>query len=233
MRSLRRDDIAVLNRIGWLSTCPDDIRSALLDIASVLRLEPGAPVFHVGDRPGAFYGIETGCIAFEAAQTDRPPQMGFLLHVGCWFGEGTLSGRHTRLVGARATRPTTLVSVDLAGFRSLAARQPEVWRCVAELATENTSRVIGLAEDLMLRGSSERLTALLVRLAGLREAAPPNPAVIDATQAEIAAVANLSRSTVSSLLHDLERDGLIELGRSTIRVLKPSDLIHRTAVLQQ
>ena len=225
MNGILTEKIAVLRRIGWLARCPDDIRDALLDACRISRLDAGAPVFHINDPAGGLFGIESGCIAFEAAQSDRPPQMGLLLHPGCWFGEGTLSGRPTRLVGPRATRPTILAAVELKRFRTLAAGRPEIWRYVAELATENTARVIGLAEDLMLRGSRARLAAILVRLAGLRESSPPSPPVIDATQAEIAAVANLSRSMVSVLLHELERSGFIELGRSSISIADPSGLL--------
>ena len=71
----------------------------------------------------------------------------------------------------------------------------------------------------MLRGSRTRLTAVLVRLAGLREEHPPDPPIIDATQGEIASVANLSRSVVSELLLEMEHDGCIHLKRAALQVL--------------
>ena len=71
----------------------------------------------------------------------------------------------------------------------------------------------------MLRGSRTRLAALLLRLAGLRDEHRQEPATIDATQSELAAIANLARSVVSTLLLDMERDGAIHLRRAAVEVL--------------
>lgn len=229
VKTVRKEEIEVLRRIGWLSNCPAEVQAAIFDIATVLRLESDATVYQLGAEPGGFFGIEAGCVAFEAAQSSRAPQKGLILHAGCWFGEVTLTGQRIRLVGARTTRPSTLVSIERRRFLALAARQPEVWRYVADLMAANLARVVGLAEDLMLRDSRQRLAAILVRLAGLREAFPPNPPVIDATQSEIAAIANLSRSMASPLLHELEGDGLIELSRSMILIKNPAGLVGRTS----
>ena len=229
VRKAQLEEIEVLHRIGWLSNCPAEIQAAMFDIATVIRLESDATVYRLGAEPGGFFGIEAGCVAFEAAQSSRAPQKGLIFHPGCWFGEITLTGQRIRLVGARTTRPSTLVSIERHRFLALAARQPEVWRYVAELTAGNLARVVGLAEDLMLRDSRQRLAATLVRLAGLREAFPPNPPVIDATQSEIAAIANLSRSMASPLLHELVRDRLIELNRSTILIRDPPGLVARSS----
>ena len=79
--------------------------------------------------------------------------------------------------------------------------------------------------DYQLRGSRDRLAAILVRLAGLRNDDPPDPPVIDATQAEIAAIANLSRSVVSDLLPKMEREGLVSLGRASVKILDADRLL--------
>jgi CRP-like cAMP-binding protein len=222
VKAVRKEEIEVLRRIGWLSNCPAEVQAAIFDIATVLRLESDATVYQLGAEPGGFFGIEAGCVAFEAAQSSRAPQKGLIFHAGCWFGEVSLTGQRIRLVRARTTRPSTLVSIERRRFLALAARQPEVWRYVADLMAANLARVVGLAEDLMLRDSRQRL-------AGLREAFPPNPPVIDATQSEIAAIANLSRSMASPLLHELEGDGLIELSRSMILIKNPAGLVGRTS----
>jgi CRP-like cAMP-binding protein len=171
------------------------------------------------------YGLEEGCLALEAAQSGGPPQKSFLIHPGTWIGEGPVAGLEARIIGAWATRPSRVLSIEIVSFRRVAARDPDLWRHLVLLALQNSMRVIGLAQDLMLRGSRQRLAALLARLGGLRDDHRPVPAVVDATQSEIAAIANLSRGVVSRLLLEMEQEGLVRLRRANVEILDPDRLL--------
>ena len=217
--------VSLLVRVGWFSRIPAPLRSALLDVAWVQRYETGQPLFAVGDQPGGLYGLESGCLALEAAQSDSPPQKTFLVHPGAWIGEGPVAGLEVRMIGAWATRPSMVVAIEIAAFRRVAAQTPELWRHLTLLSLENNGRSIGLAQDLMLRGSLERLAALLARLGGLRDAHPPASPVVDATQSEIAGMANLSRSVVSSLLLKMELDGIVRLRRAGVEIIDAGRLL--------
>ena len=217
--------VSLVVRVGWFSRIPVPLRSALLNVAWVQRYKTGQPLFAVGDQPGGLYGLESGCLALEAAQSDSPPQKTFLVHPGTWIGEGPVAGREVRMIGAWATRPSMVVAIEIAAFRRVAAQTPELWRHLTLLSLENNGRSIGLAQDLMLRGSLERLAALLARLGGLRDPHPPASPVVDATQSEIAGMANLSRSVVSSLLLKMERDGIVRLRRAGVEIVDAGRLL--------
>lgn len=77
----------------------------------------------------------------------------------------------------------------------------------------------------MARSGRHRLLTILARLAGLREECVPDPAIIDATHAEVADISNLSRSVVTRFLKELDRDGLVRLGRATIEIPEPQRLL--------
>lgn len=215
----------LVQRVGWLARLPSELQSALLAVARIRQHPAGDVLFRVGDEPGGLFGLESGCLAVEAAQSDSPPQKGLLIHPGAWIGEGPISGLAARLVGAWTTRPSTVIAIEIAAFRRLALGTPDLWRQLALLAVENTARAIGLAQDLMLRGSRERLAALLARLGGLRDAHPPDPAVVDATQGEIAAIANLSRGVVSALLQEMETAGMVRLRRAGVEIIDARRLL--------
>ena len=214
-----------LEETGWLSALPPPLRAGLLDVSRLKRYGAGDRVYGLGDPPGGLYGLEAGCLALEAAQSDSPPQKGFLIHPGTWIGEGPVAGLDARITGAWATRPSKALSIEIAGFRRVAARFPDLWRHLVLLALQNNMRAIGLAQDLMLRGSRQRLAALLARLGGLRDDHRPVPAVVDATQGEIAAIANLSRGVVSRLLLEMEQEGLVQIRRASIEILDPDRLL--------
>lgn len=215
----------LLEETGWLSEIPPALRAELLDMARMKSLDAGEKLYGLGDPPGGLHGLEAGCLALEAAQSHAPPQMGFLVHPGAWIGEGPVAGLEARITGAWATRPSRVLSIEIAAFRRAAAREPELWRHLVLLGLQNQRRLIGLVQDLMLRGSRQRLAALLARLAGLREDRPPPEPVVDATQGEIAAIANLSRGVVSRLLIEMEAEGILRLRRASVEILDPDRLL--------
>lgn len=223
----REDALAFARSTGWSSRLPGELQAELLAAARLRVLAEGTRVYSIGDPPGGLAGVVSGCLAGEAAQSGSPPHKSILLHPGAWIGEGPAAGLDARMTGVWATRKSAVLAIEIADFRRVAATQPEAWRLVALLALENHSRTMGLAQDLMVRGGRQRLLAILARLGGLREECVPDPAVIDATQAEIADIANLSRSVVSRFLQEMEVDGLLRLGRANLEILDPPGLLSR------
>jgi CRP-like cAMP-binding protein len=216
-----------LEGTGWLSELPPPLRSTLADASRLRLFGAGDRVYGLRDPPGGFYGLEEGCVALEAAQSDKPPQKGFLIHPGTWIGEGPVAGLEARITDAWATRPSKVLSIEIAALRRLAARDPELWRHLVLLALHNQRRAMGLAHDLTLRGSRRRLAALLARLAGLREDHAPADPIVDATQGEIEAIANMSRGVVSRLLLAMGQEGLLRLRRANVEILDPEGLLEQ------
>ena len=221
----RDEALSFARRTGWSSRLPRPLQADLLDMARLRVLEEGARLYAIGDPPGGLYGLVSGCLAAEAAQSGAPPHKSLLLHPGAWFGAGPVAGLEARVIGTWATRPSAVLSIEIADFRRVAAVHPEAWRHIVLLEIENHARTMGLCQDLMVRGGRPRLLAILARLGGLHEKPVPEPAVIDATQDEVADIANLSRSVVSRFLQDMEREGLVRLRRKTIEIVDAGRLL--------
>lgn len=217
--------LSFARRTGWSSRLPPALQADLLDAARLRVLEDGGRLFAIGDLPGGFYGLVSGCLAAEAAQSGAAPHKSLLLHPGAWIGVGPVAGLDARVIGTWATRRSAILAVEIADFRRVAAAHPDSWRHIALLEVENHARTMGLCQDLMVRGGRPRLLAILARLGGLHEKPVPEPAVIDATQDEVADIANLSRSVVSRFLQDMEREGLVRLRRKTIEILDARRLL--------
>jgi CRP-like cAMP-binding protein len=79
---------------------------------------------------------------------------------------------------------------------------------------------------MMIRDSNRRCAAALLNVANCRRGEPSSTPVLNAplSQEELAAIANLSRTSISSILRDLEADGLIELGYRTVTLRDPARL---------
>jgi voltage-gated potassium channel len=62
------------------------------------------------------------------------------LHAGSFFGEIALITGGPRTATAVATKHTTLLVLDIADFRELAATRPELARAIHEEATKRQNR---------------------------------------------------------------------------------------------
>lgn len=210
--------------VGWCTRMPVALRDALLASTRLRLIEAGLRLYAIGDEPGPMYFLARGSLAAEVAPSFVLPQKSMLLYPGAWLAEGPTAVSR-RQVGIWATRDSMVLSIELGDFRRVARKHPDIWRFLALLALENHYRTMGLAHDLMIRGGRRRLSAILARMAGLRDEVVPDPLVIDATQSEVADIANLSRSVVSGFLNGMEEDGLLRLCWGGIEILQPDALL--------
>jgi len=223
--STRRHAVEFATRAGWASRIPLATRDALIAASRHRRLPAQARVSWPEGEPGPAFFIAEGCLAVVAASTATLPRTYMYLYPGTWIADGATRPTD-RAMGFVATRPSALLLVDAADLRRIAAAQADLWRHIASLSAEDHHRTIGLAQELMIRGGRRRLAALLARLSGLREEVVPDPPVIHATQTEVAEITNLARSVVSSFLKQMERDGILRLGWSSIEILAPDRLLN-------
>jgi CRP-like cAMP-binding protein len=200
--------------------------ASLLAAARLKTYPTGARLCSIGDKPGAMFFLARGCLSAEVSPSVSSPHKCLLLYAGAWMGEGPTTQTFRR-VGLVTTRPSSVLLIENVDVRRVASVHSDLWRHLADLALTNHYRTMGLAHDLMIRGGRRRLAAILARLAGLRDDPVPDQLLIDATQMEVAEIANLARSVVSAFLQDLERDGIVRPKWGTIEVLRPDLLLQR------
>jgi len=145
---------------------------------------------------------------------------------GSWFGLAAAMHKQSRVVGVTATRASVLLLLPMAEFDAIVTENPASWRFFTAMAMINMSVAMGAADDLLIRDTSRRCIATLLRLAGLRSSSGLTPPLseVDVTQEELAYLSNLSRNAAGLLLRDLQKRGLIELAYKSIRILNPTAL---------
>lgn len=153
-----------------------------------------------------------------------------LVHVaepGFWFGEfALLTGRLT-VVTAVAHTPARLLFLSKAKFDALVTEDPRLYPKFAQLVFDRYAlllRAIVQGHDM---DPEARLRQRLAMLGALRardrpEAGPPTLAI---SQANLAKMVGISRQTLNTMLGALQRQGLIELGFKSIRVLDAARLV--------
>jgi CRP/FNR family transcriptional regulator, cyclic AMP receptor protein len=216
--------IAVGN--GWLSLTPPPFQNAVLDRCRLQGFVAGQAIYCVGDPPGGMYGLVSGGVGISIAPGESGPYFAHLAGPGTWFGEMAAVMRQPRRVSLTATRDAELLHLPMTKIDEIVARDPEWWRFFALVPMTHLETAIGACDDLMLRDHVKRCVATLLRLGGRRRPSPSDaiPAEIDASQEDIAVLANVARTTAGSVLRKLEASGHIEQLYRRIRIPAPEAL---------
>jgi CRP/FNR family transcriptional regulator, cyclic AMP receptor protein len=222
MRTAR--DIAA--RGGWLSQTPLSFRKAILDRASLQSFSPGETIYMVGAPPGGIYGMISGGVRLAAAAGELGPFITHYFRPGSWLGEGPIITDGPRMIGLNAAKETELLYVPLPSLRELLDQDPVFWRWFALLAFEHERTAVSAVADLMIRDHVRRLVAVLLRLADARTKTPEGDARIEveASQSDLATMANVARTTANATLRKLASAGHVKVTYSRIRVVNPDSL---------
>jgi CRP/FNR family cyclic AMP-dependent transcriptional regulator len=220
-----------LKRHGWLAHAPASFTEQLLRRCEIESVDRGVCPYRMGEPPDGLRGIVTGGFAFEIAIHERGPHLAHIFRPGFWFGELELFAGIPKISSITATRPSIILHLDQASFEDLVSVEPESWRWVGLLASQHTELALRVIDDASLRDPAQRIVALLLRLAGVRNSDnlnDPQPE-LDITQDDLAHLATVSRSTVVAHLQALESAGLIARDYGRLTLLDPGGIRQRLA----
>ena len=216
----------IVSRRGWLSQVPTVFRRQVLERCLVETFAAGATIYSVGDPPGGMYGLAAGRFGVSIAPGERGPYLVHFATPGVWFGELPAFTGLPRQLGLVAARDATVLHLPLHAIREIVRLDPGAWQFLAFVMIDHLRLLIGAADDLMLRDPARRFVAVLLRAAGCRNETPPGtePIDIDVSQDDLAAMANMARTSVNAALRKLEASGGVELAYRRIRILAPEAL---------
>jgi CRP-like cAMP-binding protein len=214
-----------LRHNGWLSRTSKEFRDSVCQRSYFKKLKAGEILFLAGDEHRGLFGLVTGGLGAFIAPDDTLPAFAHLFHPGSWLGEiPALTGRH-HVVGTQANRESTILHLPAQTLAEMLVAKPEYWKFLGQLAADHVEISIAAVADLMRRDNKQRLAALILRLAGCRIAGESSFVhEVHVTQEDIAAISNLSRTTVISILNQLEEAGLIERSYRRLRISNPDGL---------
>lgn len=210
---------------GWLSQTPPAFRRAVLDRAVLRTFKAGAPIQRAGDEAGGIHGLLSGRVRVFHTSAEQGSLLVHIFHPGAWFGESpTIVGKY-RLVGVTAAGPAELLYVSRHGINEMTRADPDSWRLFAQPLVHHLETALGAVSDLMMRDDTKRFVAVLLRLGGCRLASSrPDLPIVEASQEELASMANLARNTVGAILRRLETAGLIRLDYGRVTILQQDRL---------
>jgi CRP/FNR family cyclic AMP-dependent transcriptional regulator len=223
----REAGMDILSRGAWLRETPNEFRTAILSRCRWQCLEAGALVQAGGEDGDEMSGLAHGIIKLRTVLGPADTPIMHFARPVFWLGYSRIVVHH-RPHRVEATAKTTiwLARVSLTAVRTLLSEQPEWWQFFLQPSFFYGDIALNVAADLLISNSERRCAAVLLRLSGRRfiDSEDPDPADILVTQDELASAANLSRSSVRTMLQKLAARQLIEQGYRGIVVRNPAAL---------
>lgn len=206
--------IEQLRNIPFFRGLDEQLLGELAKGAIWREYEAGELLFLEGEPPRGLYYLQRGWLKITKTSVDGREQVLQYLEPGETF--------HAIGVFANKPNPATAIALEPAGVwilqreavMALLTKHPELAKYVIERMATRVLELVNLVEDLSLRTVAGRLARLLVEDA--RGDALHRPRWY--TQAEIAAQLGTVPDVLQRALSSLADDGLIEVGRSVIRI---------------
>lgn len=217
---------AFLVNNGWLAHCSRDFAESFMAHCHWRHVPAGTGIQHAGESGATVTGIAHGNAVLTTSLSSPDSPTMHVMTPGEWFGYVPLFIGGTRPNSIVARTDMVLASMSQVEVEALLAPRPEWWRDVGALGIIYANGAIGIAADMMIRESRRRCAATLLQIANCRHADPlgPQPVSTPLSQEELAAIANLSRTSISSILRDFENAGLIKLGYRSFTLIQPGKL---------
>lgn len=190
--------------------------AALEDVAVPLRRLPsGRTLFAQGQPMRAFYAVLSGEI--EARFIESDGAVSVLEHVQAprLFGLAAFAAERPASYEAVARSSSRVLVFDAIAYDLLINRLPGFAKALLREFAQRHDSTLQLLEAARHQSAAERFNLALVQLARERATEAPDAQGwqhVNATQAELAAVANLSRQTVNQLLRQASTGGRVKSG---------------------
>jgi CRP/FNR family cyclic AMP-dependent transcriptional regulator len=217
---------AVLRNVGWLRDTPTAFADAILAHCHWRQVATGSAVQHAGDASNGITGLARGTVTMTTALSVPDTPLSAIGHPGQWFGIIPLVTNQNLLTSIVARGDVMLGTITSSDLDALLSANPLWWRHIGALGVIYGNLAANIAADMMIRDSRCRCVASLLRLGNCRFRDPDVAWPIEApmTQEELAANANLSRTSVATILRDLEDQKLIRLGYRSVILDNPAVL---------
>ena len=185
-------------------------------VAERMDYRPGERLYEEGfPCPFVPFLVSGGLRVFKIAESGREITL-YRVHPGQVCILSVLCSMRERqyAVIAESELRSTLYVVPGGEFRRLVRRHGELQEFVLGVLSDRLTEIVSLVDDVAFRRVDLRLAERL-----LRETQPPAEPTVTITHARLATDLGTSREVVSRKLKDLERAGVVRMGRGQVQLL--------------
>ena len=182
-----------------------------------IRCSPGFLIYLQGTEATCFYYLKQGRVKSFMQSEDGSERVLNLYTAGSLFGEASFFDELPRVSSAVALTPCQLVPIDRELVTQAISTDPELALAMMKYLARTVRLLSRQVDQMAFRPARWRVAQYLLSLSSA-------DGRVRCSQDEIAAGVSVSRVTVSRLLNELARAGLVELGYRSIRLLDRAGL---------
>ena len=194
-----------------------NIWSPLAERQTPRTYAPGQLIYLQGTEAQEFYYILSGTVRCFISSAEGDERILTLHRGGELIGEAAFFDRQPRVSSAMAVTKCALVAVDRRRLEEVFALHPALAVSMLEYLAR-TVRLLSAHVDGTFLRADQRVARYLLSLS------PGSGGELRCTHEEIGSSVGVSRVTVSRVLGELERQGLLKTGYRTVRLLDPDAL---------
>jgi CRP/FNR family cyclic AMP-dependent transcriptional regulator len=204
---------------------PGDM-SEITAAARSLRKERGEFVYTPGDRAETVYVLKKGRVKLSVLSESGKEFAIDIFQPGDIFGEFALVDEATRSNMAQALDDALIWVFGKRDFVRFLETHPKLAMNYIRLVGGRRRRMEKKLSDITTKDVAARVCELLHEISTSSVAASPAAPelLVPLTHQDVASLIGASRQTTTTVLNDLERRGIIELGRGWIRVTHLKEL---------
>lgn len=228
---------ADLRRVSVFKDATDDDLQ-LLEQQSIQRsIEEGEFFFFQGDPATYFYVLITG--RAKLLQTNPAGQQVNLRTINEWQMFGALGAVRENAVypaTAQALEPSTALAIESSFLKEMMQTRPYLSQNLMQLMTSYIMEMQERYRELATEKVERRIALTVLRLAGQigkRINSKDMMVELPLTRQDVAEASGTTIFTVSRVLADWERRGLVEAGRERVVIRNPHGLVQISEGLDQ
>ena len=218
-----------LKQVVVFQRATDEDLELILKNSIVRSIEEGSFFFLQGDEAAYLYVLTSGQV--KLMQSNPNGQQVNLRTIYPWQMFGALGA--TRGEGAaypataQALENSTALAISSPFMHSMMETRPHLAFDLMNLMTMYIQEMQARYRELATERVEQRVANALIRLAGQSGTKPDKEAGIELSfsRQDVAEMTGSTLYTISRLLSEWERKGIIQTGRERIRILKPHDLV--------
>lgn len=217
-----------LKKVSVFQKASDDDLEFILQNSLVRSIEENSFFFLQGDEAAYLYILFSGRVKITQSNTNG--QQVSLRIVYPWQIFGALGAATHKVAvypaSSQALENSAALAIESSFFRTLMESRPYLSFGMMNLMTSYIQEIQERYRELALERVEQRVASTLIRLAGQSGVKSEKEAGIELifSRQDVAELTGATLYTISRLLSDWERKGIIQSGRERICILKPHEL---------
>ncbi|WP_339486543.1 Crp/Fnr family transcriptional regulator [Pseudomonas sp. EL_65y_Pfl2_R95] len=205
---------------GWLSHTPVEFQDAVLSRATLHHYVAGEVILRHGTPGNAIVGLASGCLACQLPPRVDASSLVHLFTPGAWTGELAFFCGGVRRVDTLAYTESVCLRLSKPNLDKIVQDEPGYWQWCNLLTALTYDVTLMTLDALTTFDATTRIAKTLKRLAIISE----TTFLPKTSQADIGAMAGLSRKGAHDALKRLELMGVVRCGYGTVEILCPDAL---------